>query len=178
MPCLSGIGLLCKMMNKKIYKDIPVISKHISTTIFNQVTHFSFFFFFLCIFSKIGTCDYYIGWVLFAVMSSHDSKSMVYKCLSKGAVDFLVKPIRKNELKNLWQHVWRKYQIVSFSLSILLNHEQLFNFKIKILFSFIMSYVIKQFFFYIFFFLLFISQMVLVGVKVVYGMKNLWNQEL
>uniref|UniRef100_A0A0D9VSP9 CCT domain-containing protein n=1 Tax=Leersia perrieri TaxID=77586 RepID=A0A0D9VSP9_9ORYZ len=24
------------------------------------------------------------------------------------AVDFLVKPIRKNELKNLWQHVWRR----------------------------------------------------------------------
>ncbi|KAL5569203.1 hypothetical protein UlMin_025778, partial [Ulmus minor] len=44
-------------------------------------------------------------------MSSHDSTSMVVKCFSKGAVDFLVKPIRKNELKNLWQHVWRKYQI-------------------------------------------------------------------
>ncbi|GJV40324.1 hypothetical protein Tco_1418764 [Tanacetum coccineum] len=28
--------------------------------------------------------------------------------LSKGAVDFLVKPIRTNELKKLWQHVWRK----------------------------------------------------------------------
>ncbi|OMP06312.1 CheY-like superfamily [Corchorus olitorius] len=41
-------------------------------------------------------------------MSSHDSMSIVFKCLSKGAVDFLVKPIRKNELKNLWQHVWRK----------------------------------------------------------------------
>jgi hypothetical protein len=34
--------------------------------------------------------------------------STVFKCLSKGAVDFLVKPIRKNELKNLWQHVWRQ----------------------------------------------------------------------
>ncbi|KAL8093299.1 hypothetical protein AgCh_035252 [Apium graveolens] len=43
-----------------------------------------------------------------AVMSSNDSMGIVFKCLSKGAVDFLVKPIRKNELKNLWQHVWRK----------------------------------------------------------------------
>uniref|UniRef100_A0A2P2LFQ3 Two-component response regulator-like APRR7 n=1 Tax=Rhizophora mucronata TaxID=61149 RepID=A0A2P2LFQ3_RHIMU len=43
-----------------------------------------------------------------AVMSSHDSMGLVFKCLSKGAVDFLVKPIRKNELKNLWQHVWRR----------------------------------------------------------------------
>ncbi|KAJ6801304.1 two-component response regulator-like PRR73 [Iris pallida] len=42
------------------------------------------------------------------MMSSNDSMGMVFKCLSKGAVDFLVKPIRKNELKNLWQHVWRR----------------------------------------------------------------------
>ncbi|CAN6295507.1 unnamed protein product [Urochloa humidicola] len=42
------------------------------------------------------------------MMSSNDSMGMVFKCLSKGAVDFLVKPLRKNELKNLWQHVWRR----------------------------------------------------------------------
>nr|CAD1841967.1 unnamed protein product [Ananas comosus var. bracteatus] len=42
------------------------------------------------------------------MMSSSDSMGTVFKCLSKGAVDFLVKPIRKNELKNLWQHVWRR----------------------------------------------------------------------
>ncbi|KAJ7530831.1 hypothetical protein O6H91_03G124400 [Diphasiastrum complanatum] len=42
------------------------------------------------------------------MMSSLDSVDIVFKCLSKGAVDFLVKPVRKNELKNLWQHVWRK----------------------------------------------------------------------
>ncbi|KAH9768015.1 Two-component response regulator-like PRR37 [Citrus sinensis] len=67
MPCLSGIGLLRKIMNHKTCKNIPVI-----------------------------------------MMSSHDSMSIVFKCLSKGAVYFLVKPIRKNELQNLWQHVWRK----------------------------------------------------------------------
>lgn len=42
------------------------------------------------------------------MMSTHDSVNMVYKCMLKGAVDFLVKPIRINELKNLWQHVWRR----------------------------------------------------------------------
>ncbi|KAG9134534.1 hypothetical protein Leryth_000869 [Lithospermum erythrorhizon] len=67
MPCVSGIGLLCKIMSHKSRKNIPVI-----------------------------------------MMSSHDSMGLVFKCLSKGAVDFLVKPIRKNELKNLWQHVWRR----------------------------------------------------------------------
>ncbi|URD99760.1 Two-component response regulator-like [Musa troglodytarum] len=46
------------------------------------------------------------------MMSSHDSTSMVFKCMLKGAADFLTKPLRKNELRNLWQHVWRR-QIVS-----------------------------------------------------------------
>ncbi|KAJ3682786.1 hypothetical protein LUZ60_013013 [Juncus effusus] len=67
MPCLSGIGLLTKIMSHKTRKTIPVI-----------------------------------------MMSSNDSMGTVFKCLSKGAVDFLVKPIRKNELKNLWQHIWRR----------------------------------------------------------------------
>lgn len=51
------------------------------------------------------------------MMSSNDSMGMVFKCLSKGAVDFLVKPIRKNELKNLWQHVWRRSHSSSGSVS-------------------------------------------------------------
>ncbi|KAH0470841.1 hypothetical protein IEQ34_000564 [Dendrobium chrysotoxum] len=42
------------------------------------------------------------------MMSSNDSVSIAFKCMIKGAADFLVKPIRKNELKNLWQHFWRK----------------------------------------------------------------------
>ncbi|KAI3963206.1 hypothetical protein MKX01_030336 [Papaver californicum] len=42
-------------------------------------------------------------------MSSHHSIGIVFKCMLKGADDFLVKPVRKNELRNLWQHVWRKY---------------------------------------------------------------------
>lgn len=67
MPCLSGTGLLSKIMGHKARKVVPVI-----------------------------------------MMSSNDSMHTVFSCLSKGAVDFLVKPIRKNELKNLWQHVWRR----------------------------------------------------------------------
>ncbi|KAL2465208.1 two-component response regulator-like PRR37 [Abeliophyllum distichum] len=42
------------------------------------------------------------------MMSANDSMGIVFQCLSKGAADFLLKPIRKNEVKNLWQHVWRK----------------------------------------------------------------------
>ncbi|CAK8560572.1 unnamed protein product [Lathyrus sativus] len=43
------------------------------------------------------------------MMTSHDSRGMVMNCMSKGAADFLIKPVRKNELANLWQHVWRKH---------------------------------------------------------------------
>ncbi|KAJ8458307.1 hypothetical protein OPV22_031233 [Ensete ventricosum] len=42
------------------------------------------------------------------MMSSRDSISVVHNCMLNGAVDFLVKPVRKNELQNLWQHVWRR----------------------------------------------------------------------
>ncbi|XP_021762970.1 two-component response regulator-like APRR5 isoform X1 [Chenopodium quinoa] len=42
------------------------------------------------------------------MMSTNDPISMVYKCMLRGAADFLIKPIRINELKNLWQHVWRR----------------------------------------------------------------------
>ncbi|XP_071725243.1 two-component response regulator-like APRR5 [Rutidosis leptorrhynchoides] len=41
-------------------------------------------------------------------MSIQDSIGTVYKCMMRGAADYLVKPIRRNELRNLWQHVWRR----------------------------------------------------------------------
>jgi FixJ family two-component response regulator len=53
-----------------------------------------------------------------AVMSSQDSIGTVLKCMQKGAVDFLVKPVRKNELRNLWQHVWRRHAVSSFSVNL------------------------------------------------------------
>ncbi|XP_010519568.1 PREDICTED: two-component response regulator-like APRR5 isoform X2 [Tarenaya hassleriana] len=42
------------------------------------------------------------------MMSKQDSVSTVYKCMLRGAADYLVKPLRRNELRNLWQHVWRR----------------------------------------------------------------------
>ncbi|XP_048570064.1 two-component response regulator-like APRR3 [Triticum urartu] len=47
------------------------------------------------------------------MMSSQDSIGTVLKCMQNGAVDFLVKPVRKNELRNLWQHVWRRHSMNS-----------------------------------------------------------------
>ncbi|CAH8386987.1 unnamed protein product [Eruca vesicaria subsp. sativa] len=44
-------------------------------------------------------------------MSSEDSMTLVLKCMLRGAADYLIKPMRKNELKNLWQHVWRRLAV-------------------------------------------------------------------
>ena len=39
---------------------------------------------------------------------------MVVKCLKLGAADYLVKPLRTNELLNLWTHMWRRRRMVCF----------------------------------------------------------------
>ncbi|KAM3232578.1 hypothetical protein P3L10_017937 [Capsicum annuum] len=60
------------------------------------------------------------GYALLTLIMEHDiCKNMIlpfssyhcrriYRCMLRGAADFLVKPVRKNELRNLWQHVWRR----------------------------------------------------------------------
>ena len=53
-------------------------------------------------------------------MSTQDSVNTVYKCMLKGAADYLVKPLRRNELRNLWQHVWRRQSVCLF-LAIFFN---------------------------------------------------------
>ncbi|TYH34092.1 hypothetical protein ES332_D13G105300v1 [Gossypium tomentosum] len=42
------------------------------------------------------------------MMSAQDEVSIVVKCLRLGAADYLVKPLRTNELLNLWTHMWRR----------------------------------------------------------------------
>ena len=61
-----------------------------------------------------------------SVMSTQDSVNTVYKCMLKGASDYLVKPLRRNELRNLWQHVWRRRQNApgSFPLDESVGHEK------------------------------------------------------
>lgn len=41
-----------------------------------------------------------------AVISSYDSRDVVLKCLSLGASDYWIKPLRANEVRNLWTRVW------------------------------------------------------------------------
>ncbi|KAJ1295295.1 hypothetical protein BS78_01G212800 [Paspalum vaginatum] len=42
------------------------------------------------------------------IMSSNGDTSIVMKYITNGASDFLIKPVRIEELKNIWQHVFRK----------------------------------------------------------------------
>lgn len=46
------------------------------------------------------------GW--FAVMSSNGETNVVLRGVTHGAVDFLIKPVRIEELRNVWQHVVRR----------------------------------------------------------------------
>ncbi|KAK9748071.1 hypothetical protein RND81_02G033500 [Saponaria officinalis] len=46
------------------------------------------------------------------MMSKQDEVSLVVKCLRLGAADFLVKPLRSNELLNLWTHMWRRRRML------------------------------------------------------------------
>lgn len=61
----------------------------------------------------------------YAVMSSKDSISTVLKCMVKGASDFLIKPVRKNELRNLWQHVWRRKTVCLKETKTFINGSQI-----------------------------------------------------
>ncbi|KAJ3690047.1 hypothetical protein LUZ61_019211 [Rhynchospora tenuis] len=43
------------------------------------------------------------------IMSWSDDTRTVMRYISQGACDFLIKPVRVNELRNIWQHAFRKY---------------------------------------------------------------------
>lgn len=40
------------------------------------------------------------------VMSTQDDREIVATCLNRGATDYLVKPLRHNELRHIWTRVW------------------------------------------------------------------------
>jgi DNA-binding response OmpR family regulator len=44
--------------------------------------------------------------LLATVTSSKDNRETVVRCLSQGAADYWIKPLRSNEVRNLWTRVW------------------------------------------------------------------------
>ncbi|CAN1795648.1 Two-component response regulator-like APRR1 [Linum perenne] len=57
------------------------------------------------------------------MMSEHDEVTTVVKCLRFGAADYLVKPLRTNELLTLWTHMWRRRRMLGLAEKNLLNYE-------------------------------------------------------
>ena len=47
-------------------------------------------------------------YVIFAVLSINGDTKLVMKGISHGACHYLLKPVRLEELKNIWQHVFRR----------------------------------------------------------------------
>lgn len=43
-----------------------------------------------------------------AVMSANERSDTVLECISLGAEDYLLKPVTKKEVQNIWQHVYRR----------------------------------------------------------------------
>ncbi|KAG8379221.1 hypothetical protein BUALT_Bualt07G0066000 [Buddleja alternifolia] len=57
------------------------------------------------------------------MMSAQDEVSLVVKCLKFGAADYLVKPLRTNELLNLWTHMWRRRRMLGLAEKNLVNYD-------------------------------------------------------
>ncbi|OVA12226.1 Signal transduction response regulator [Macleaya cordata] len=57
------------------------------------------------------------------MMSAQDDVSVVVKCLRRGAADYLVKPLRTNELLNLWTHMWRRRHMLGLVEKNILNYD-------------------------------------------------------
>jgi len=63
----------------------------------------------------------------FPVISSRDDHALVSKCLVLGAADFLCRPLRHNELRNLWTRVWWWRRVSCFAtwpLAVVLSSKQ------------------------------------------------------
>ncbi len=62
-------------------------------------------------------------------MSSNGETSVVLRGVTHGAVDFLIKPVRIEELRNVWQHVVRRkrdqvlFTMIRHSMQGLLRHD-------------------------------------------------------
>lgn len=41
-------------------------------------------------------------------MSANERSDTVLECISLGAEDYLLKPVTKKEVQNIWQHVYRR----------------------------------------------------------------------
>lgn len=43
-------------------------------------------------------------------MSANEQKDTVFQAIKGGAEEYLVKPVTRKEVQNIWQHVWKRLQ--------------------------------------------------------------------
>ena len=102
MPDMDGFKLL-EIIGLEM--DLPVISKphtgYPRPSLFFPVLSLVFFFLWLA-----HQCRARCSWI--AVISANADSSVVLRGVTHGAVDYLIKPVRIMELRNIWQHVIRK----------------------------------------------------------------------
>ena len=94
MPDLDGFQLL---EHVRIEMDLPIISEFIVYLFLSSISYTLLFVFL----KTIALCN-------FTVMSIDGGVDRVMKGIQHGACDYLLKPIRMEELQNIWQHVIRK----------------------------------------------------------------------
>ena len=85
--------------------DLPVISKLPTQRTFLRSSALSLLQFHTCLCSEVLR-DMLCCCV--TVMSSNGETNVVLRGVTHGAVDFLIKPVRVEELRNVWQHVVRR----------------------------------------------------------------------
>lgn len=93
MPEVSGMHLMAELAANEALRSIPVIGRWI------------------CVRSQSLCRNHSHTRPIFStVMSSDERQDTVMRAIEAGATDYLIKPVRRNELATLWQHVWRRHR--------------------------------------------------------------------
>lgn len=104
MPDMDGFKLL---EHVGLEMDLPVISLFFCLKDSSFIVYFLYLLHLHRLISFLNF-TFFVCCSLCAVMSVDGETSRVMKGVQHGACDYLLKPIRMKELRNIWQHVFRK----------------------------------------------------------------------
>ena len=108
---IDGIELMSELLQNESWSHIPIIGEH-AQQLYMQDNRLYDTLFMTKDQQRCGILMFLLHTLLVtsshvAVMSSQSSQESVLKAFEAGAKDYLIKPVRRNELATLWQHVWR-----------------------------------------------------------------------